>query len=74
MSLNQVQFVLQLAHIIFVFIVAVEKRIDFINSMDTHFSQTHVIKRSEIYEDLMVLFENQNVLSEYPLCISFAGS
>ena len=58
--------------IIIVFTVAVAKRIDFINSMDTHFSQTHVIKRSNIYEDLMVLFENEDVLSEYPLCISFA--
>ena len=57
---------------IIVFIVAVAKQIDFINTMVTHFSQIHIIKRSNIYEDLMELFENEDVLSEYPLHISFA--
>ena len=53
--------------------VAVAKRTDFMSTMDTHRSQLYVIKRCNIYEDLMALFENEDVLNEYPLCISFTN-
>ena len=32
-----------------------------------------ILYRCNIYEDLMALFENEDALNEYPLCISFTN-
>lgn len=52
-----------------------DRRLTFINSICTQQLglSFHVVKRGNIYEDVMALLSNDNVLAELPLRIKFAG-
>ena len=55
------------------YISAEAERCDFMHSLETHDATPHQIHRSNIYEEVITLFSESQIMYEYPLRISFVG-
>ena len=49
------------------------ERCDFMHSLQTHDATPHQIHRSNIYEEVITLFSEPQIMCAYPLRISFVG-